>query len=385
MCSADMQLARDQSGVDECSRSGAHPLLLWAALVGLTVVACAAIGGAYFLYEGTKLPRASIRLTGDWLMERDDEMGFVPTRNGSTELHDLGSGRRVHFFTDARHARVDAPGMQTPDRVDVMTVGCSFTWGADVESPDTYTQQLGRILNASVANFGMGSYGSVQAFQTLVRHADLKPRVIVYGFIQDHLRRNLSPCGPNYVPFCLPVSYLERRDDWIVLQSPHMEFFSPEDNRAFNTEVVLRDPSGPMSWLLAAKWAVKIAVFKYRHAETIAVDGSPETAALGLRVMIGAMAGEAEKIGAKLVVLHMPYLRRGHVQPAPEALTAAVGRANVTFVDFAPVAAAYYERDATGTLILGDDPHPNPLAHRLIAETLAPVVGRLLAASDRGR
>jgi len=67
------------------------------------------------------------------------------------------------------------------------------------------------------------------------------------------------------------------------------------------------------------------------------------------------------------------------VQPVPDALARAVAGKDLTFVDFAPVAAAYYERDATGSLILDDeDPHPNPLADRMIAETLAPVVRRLL-------
>ena len=192
--------------------------------------------------------------------------------------------------------------------VDVLAVGCSFTWGHGVESEETYPQQLGGILGASVANFGMGSFGSVQSFQTLLHNADLKPKVVVYGFIQDHLRRNVSPCAPNYVPYCLPVSYLKREGDWIVLQPPHMEYFSPEDNRAFMTEVAMRDPTGPLAWFLGAKWAAKIDWFKYRNAETIAVDGSPETATAAMSAMIGAMASEAQAMGAKLVVLNLPLL-----------------------------------------------------------------------------
>jgi hypothetical protein len=354
-------------------------IAFYALMWSLTAAACVAVAGLYFGYKGAALPMIPVRLTGDWLIEGDDEIGFVPIRNGSTEMRHLDSGLHYHVFTDRRRARVNAPGVQTPDHVDVLAVGCSFTWGTGVESEDTYPQQLGQILDVPVANFGMGSYGSVQSFQTLLRNLDLKPKVIVYGFIQDHLRRNLAPCAPNYVPYCLPVSYLQRRDDWITLEPPHMEYFSPTDNRAFMTEVSMRDPTGPVAWLLRAKWAAKMDFFKYRHSDTVAVDGSPETAALALRVMIEAMAKEAHDIGARFVVLNMPYLRRGHVQSVSPELASAVEGKDLTFVDFSQVAADYYDRDPTGTLILGDDPHPNPVAHRMIAETLAPAIRPWLA------
>jgi hypothetical protein len=352
----------------------------YALMSGGTLGICALVALLYFGHRGAALPRQQFRITGDWLMERDDEIGFRPRHNGATEVLHLDNGQHFHLFTDGRGARVNAAGAQTPAPVDVMAVGCSFTWGPGVESELTYTQQLGRLLDVPVANFGMGSYGSVQAFQTLVRNADLQPRVVVYGFIQDHLRRNVSPCAPNYVPYCLPVSYLRRDGDWIAIQRPHMEYFSPEDNGAFNTEVVLRDPSGPLAWLLGAKWAAKMAVFQYRHPETIAVDTSPETASVAIATMIRAMVDETERIGAHLVVLNLPYLPRGRQQPVPPALAAAVAGRDLTFVDFTPVAVDYYAQHATGTLTLDDDPHPNATAHRLIAETLVPVVKPLLAA-----
>ena len=278
----------------------------WALTVLLPVVVGALAIGGYFLWAGSQLLRLPERVVGDWLMERDDEIGFVPPRNGATEIQRFDTGRRVHFFTDARRARVGAPGDQTPAHVDVMAVGCSFTWGANVENEDTWPQQLGRMLGTPVANFGMGSYGSVQSFQMLVRNADLKPKVVVYGFIQDHLRRNLSPCAPNYVPYCLAVSYLHREGDWITLQPPRMELFSPEGNRAFDDEVVLRDPRGAVSWLLAATWAARIAWFRARHLELTNVDQSPETAALAMEAILRGMVTETQRMGAKLVVLNIP-------------------------------------------------------------------------------
>jgi hypothetical protein len=356
-------------------------IAFYAAMWSLMLLACGLAALAYFGYQGSKFPRLPMAMSGDWLMARDDEMGFVPTPNGATEIRNIDTNYRFHIFTDRRSARVNTPGEQTGDSVDVMALGCSFTWGAGIESDQTYIQQLGRSLGVSVANFAMGSFGSVQAFLMLLRNADLRPKVIVYGFIQDHLRRNVAPCAPNYVPYCAPVAYLQRDGDRIVLRPPHMELFSPEDNRAFMAEVAMHDRAGPTAFFLRTKWAAKIAWLGLRN-RTVSVDQSPETAALALTAMIHALAEEAQKIGAELVVLNLPYLVRGRVGPVPPALTAAVAGLRLTFVDFGPVAATYYEQHPTGMLTLGDDPHPNPTAHRMIAETLAAPVRTLLGERD---
>src|SRR5262249_53722918 len=100
-------------------------------------------------------------------------------------------------------------------------------------------------------------------------------------------------------------------------------------------------------------------------------------------IMIKAMADEAHKMGARFVVVYLGYLPRGRVSPPPKELLDAVHGLDLTFVDFAPVAASFYEHDPDGTLILPDDRHPNPLAHRMIAETLAGPVRALLAGDAR--
>ncbi len=353
------------------------------ATAALTVAAALLVAFAYFAYEGARFPRIPIVMTGDWLMTRDDEMGFVPTPNAATEIRNIETDYRFHVYTDRRSARVNARGAQTAATVDVMGLGCSFTWGAGIESDQTWLQQLGALLPASVANFAMGSFGSVQSFLLLLRHADLRPKVVVYGFINDHLRRNVAPCAPNYVPYCAPVAYLQRDGDRIVMQPPHMELFTPEDNRDFMAEVATRDPAGLGSFLLRTKWAARIAWLGWT-SRAVTADQSPETAAAALRVMITAMADQTRKMGAHLVVLHMPSLVRGRVTEAPPALTAAIAGLDLTFVDTTSAVLAFHARDPNGTLTLGDDPHPNPVAHRLVAETLAEPVRALLATPRQG-
>src|SRR5690554_2303057 len=128
----------------------------------------------------------------------------------------------------------------------------------------------------------------------------------------------------------------------MVLEPPPTEIFSFEENRDFLTEVATREPRGLDALWLGTKWAAKIALRELRDP-AVSIDQSPETAALALRTMVRAMADEAARIGARFVVLHLPYLARGTVGPVPPELTAAVEGLDATLVDFSPVAAAYYE------------------------------------------
>ena len=77
-----------------------------------------------------------------------------------------------------------------------------------MENEDTYTARLAERWNVPAANLAFSAYGTVQSLQMLQRSLDLRPRVVVYGFIADHMKRNISPCAPAYGPLCLPFSYV---------------------------------------------------------------------------------------------------------------------------------------------------------------------------------
>ena len=64
------------------------------------------------------------------------------------------------IYTDDRGARVDGPGQRSPEQVDVMVVGDSFTWGYALANEDTWARHLSRDLEASVSNFAMAAYGT---------------------------------------------------------------------------------------------------------------------------------------------------------------------------------------------------------------------------------
>jgi hypothetical protein len=82
--------------------------------------------------------------------------------------------------------------------------------GPGVENQQTFASQVARKLDASGRNFAMASYGTVQSEQMIRRHRDLAPKIIIYGFVTDHMPLNGSGCGSSYYPFCLDLSHVTR-------------------------------------------------------------------------------------------------------------------------------------------------------------------------------
>lgn len=345
--------------------------ILHAAMWSIALGGVGAVVAAYYLHKGAALPRAPLRLTGDWILERDDEIGFVAAPNASAEFHHLDSGLRYRVSTDSARARVDRPGLEAPAQVDVVAVGCSFTWGFGVESPDTWPRQLEGLLGRSVANLGMGSYGSVQALQVIRRSAGRRPRVVVYGFIDDHLTRNVSPCARSVSPYCVPLSYVERDGRELRIRPPRAEYFALDASQAFHREVLMREARSWRDHVLAATWALRMDLRGYPASADVAYDRSPAAIEAALRFTIAEMGAASRAMGARLVVLYIPYVLPEDAGPPAIALREAAAAAGATFVDMAPTVVGHLRARPDVPLHLPRDTHPNPLAHRLIAERLA--------------
>ncbi|UCF86621.1 MAG: hypothetical protein JSV71_03825 [Nitrospiraceae bacterium] len=173
----------------------------------LTVILVFAIAGLYNLnYYRDEI---DLRLEGDWPMIGDKIIGFTAARNAETIWNHLNKGLSFHVITDSRSARRSSGSQGIENVVDIMTVGGSFSWGHGLENEQTFSDILGRRLDVNVLNLAFPSYGTVQALKTIEQNTDLKPRVIIYGFIKDHLRRNLQPCANSYMPSCLPTAFVD--------------------------------------------------------------------------------------------------------------------------------------------------------------------------------
>lgn len=315
--------------------------------------------------------KIDLRIEGDWPLAGDRKIGFTATKNSSTFRRHVHSSLSYHLFVDHRGARVNTSGQQTPTRIGLMTVGGSFSWGHGMENEQTFTEILRRKLGVPVANFAYGSYGTVQALQLLERNADLQPKVIVYGFITAHLKRNLFPCAPSYAPFCLSVAYMDFDESGNPYIHAPLDEYNPEFGQKF-FEQVIYDSFGveDVIWGLRV-WLAKLEKrylrFKYKHV--LKQLGDKASRSKSMRYLISQMKQAAQRIGATLIVVHIPYLDRGNTNVPPSELTDALNP-DIMFIDMAPVVTQYYEIPANPLLRFERDGHPNALAHELIADLI---------------
>jgi hypothetical protein len=314
-------------------------------------------------------PAASVRLEGDDLIVYDPEIGFVPPPSSRTRRTYLGPDGRpqlvYHLFTDERGARITHAGAKTAERTEIVTIGCSFTWGHGMENEDTFAARLSTSLGAPVANFAMGSYGTVQSWQMLHRHRDLEPKLAIYGFVTDHLRRNVVPCAPSYDPFCLDYAHVVwGRDGRPAIAPP-----ASDGVRRARLQGQAR-----LRWLDPVTWTLhgldvaygRLSLIRGRALET---DVAKQEAAL--EFLLERMAGTADAMGAKLLVVHIPTANA----PPPAVLSRAVARLDLPFLDLTAAFARDHPNPATSPFYIPDG-HPSAAAHALIAAEIVAFVRR---------
>lgn len=112
-------------------------------------------------------PAVAYRLEAPW------EREFVP---------DPVLGRRLPVYEPQHDAR-GYRNAEVPERIDVLAVGDSFTYGYGVGREDAWPQQLARRTGLTVYNAGVGGYGPCEYVEVALELLDLQPRVVVVGLL----------------------------------------------------------------------------------------------------------------------------------------------------------------------------------------------------------
>lgn len=338
------------------------------ALLLLIAIASAAV----HFYLASKPVVAS----GGPMLDWNEHDGVVTPKRSS--LH-MVSPMTMDVETDSRGARVAARGEETPSSVDVLAVGCSWTYGWGVEDHETMSRIISRDLGVRVANLGIPAAGTTTALRMLERNGDLRPRVVLYTFMQDHLNRNLTPCAAITAPKCISVPYV-RWDDGVPSIVPPI---GDRDDFRQNQRFLERYARNR---LVDAPWIAVGALQALMRRIDSSNDYSSVIHAHGmatLTFLLARMAEESRRIGATLVVLYFPQIDLDRVRPAPQALLDALPQ-DVRLVDLTPDLRSYLSGAPLDTLVLPDDGHPNPTAYRLFARAVEPVIADALAESRDG-
>jgi hypothetical protein len=321
--------------------------------------------------------RPPIQIEGDPLISDDPVVGFAATKNASSLVtwvapapdSAAGGADSFHVFTDARGARVNARGDQTPARVQLLTIGCSFTWGDGLENKETYSELLKTRLGVSGANLAMASYSSLDALEVLKRNLDLRPSLIVYGFMSQHLKRNVRPCAPTPTRVCLPQAY-------VAFDATENAYAHPPRTE-FGSVQALRYERGKMPpFLKEVWWQMEGDLLAVAHRGELEGRDDPRHQELAMEFVLRGMLEAANSVGARLVVVHIPTLGP---EPPPKALLRALRGKDLTFVNLEPryrdwLADRHHARNGLSL----KDGHPNAAANELIADEIASAVRKVM-------
>ncbi|HTR83703.1 MAG TPA: hypothetical protein VMI56_04435 [Reyranella sp.] len=307
------------------------------------------------------VPNPQLEFRGGNFLAFDPEIGMVATPSHYTKRVDGPTPNRgpliYDIYTDDRSARVDGPEKQkSPEHVDMLAIGCSFTFGHPIQNRDTYSSRLARDLGVTVSDFALPSYGTTESLLMLRRNRDLAPKVVIYGFITAHLDRNILACASSYHPFCLDVAHV----DWDEAGRPGI--VPPTSNGVQRVYQHMTGPSlNPVTWL---SHGVDVIYGKLLLAKDNDHALSREKREEAFAFLFAELQRTVKEMGAELLVVHIPQT---YEAPPPELMHHLNG---ARFLDVAPALKRHHDAGGAALQVV-DDGHPNEVAHGIIASEIA--------------
>jgi hypothetical protein len=346
----------------------------------LSVLFCLILLFSFFAYRAYRNPLLKVdeHIEGDLIIESDREIGFVSVKNGASRKSYPKRGVMFHEYTDSVGARVNSSSARTSEKVDILFVGGSYTWGQGVENEQTFAQLIGKMRSYEVANVALPSYGTVQSLLMMKRKGTLRPGYIVYGFMSDHIRRSLSPCAPTHSPYCLPVPYVDFDDAGAPYINPPLDdAFTLEDYRKYY-EAVLENDTFDFQDVL---WQMRIDMNRFKQVSAIPFANDMNARRKSMNFLIREMQRYADDINAKMIVVYIPNLNAFMKKdPPPQELLGSLNE-NIIFVDMTPHVIKHYAAgggylDLTRKDWSLADLHPGEFGHRLIADVVVKAIER---------
>ena len=292
---------------------------------------------------------------------------------------------------------------RTNQPVLVSLYGESFTYGSEVGDDAAWGNRLAAQLNARVDNFGVGGYGTDQAFLRYQLNTNDAARVVVLGIVTENLMRNVNQFrdliytsgGLGFKPrFVLnatnglafvPLPTLNTADFPACVRDPGRflphEFFTPEGGRGVG-------PAGFPFTVSLARGARHFSVGPRLRGEPWYADFfQPEHPSRALPITV-ALVHEFERVcrarGRTPLILLLPtgrdlqhFRQHGHWIHAPLAEALAQDR---QVLDVAAGFARSIAPDRFESLYVAPSRHMNAAGNALLAELVAERIKQLTAA-----
>ena len=307
-----------------------------------------------------KIDHTNYKNSGGPSKRFDSQLGFVSVENFKGKTKVISTDDSYDVLTDNTGARVSREEQTPlPTSPSAIATGCSFTWGQGISNDETFSKKLSEKLKMPVRNYAEPYYGSVQSYLMLERFAN-ESNLLIYGFMDDHLYRNVTPCIRSYVPICVHVPTIKRNSQGKLYIDDHI------------TIKDLKIPKGVEIGFNSI--AYLISRFFGEYQSTLPDDERLEATEFVIRKM----EEFAVKHQAKLLIVNVGI---GRPKENFSALSSKKWGDHVAFVD-----ASFFEGFNPSDLLIKNEPHPNAKANERIAERLADFIiknGFIKGAADK--
>lgn len=329
-------------------------------LLLVTATAIAILLGlyAYSIYVLINQPAPQVTVIGDKLVQYDPHIGFRPPPNSRTIItRALGSSNLTYeLITDSRGARISSEDERGLADFSIAFIGCSFTWGHGISNEETYARKISHKLGTNIQNLAMASYGSVQSLQMLQK-LEGNNELIIYGFINDHVRRNVRPCAPSYSPLCLYVPTVSKNDK----EAFYIKDEIPADNVSASLDYFEWARQKRMLDADNIRFGYRFMndrINRLRGLQNVTLQKEDEL--LATEFVINEMRKSAKEKGSKLLIVNV-----GIGQPTDnfDHLSKKQWGEDVMFLD-----ASKFDGIKDEALLIKEDGHPNGYGNSLIAD-----------------
>jgi len=304
----------------------------------------------------------------DYLFEPDDFLGFKPRSNVNVTA--FAGASQFDIFTDDRGARITHASTQATDHSNIIGIGGSQTWGFGVQNQDTFLSVLGKDLRLTVSNLAVSGFGGVGSFLRLRENLDLAPSLIIYGFWEDHLNRNINPCLEDASPVCVERLYFKfsPQHDFVLTFPVHSGSHLEQMRRYYletSTSIdIYRSIWTDMYWV------------SYEMAERFStlsswgdpVDESDDDKGQVMQAVLKEMHTLSSSVDAQLVVVWIPLYFSEDMATPPQELVALSKDLGFVLVDLQE---RFMSMKQSGRqLSLSGDGHMNEKAHYVVARAI---------------
>jgi hypothetical protein len=304
------------------------------------------------------------------------------------------SKRRRNFY-DVSGSRL-IPAFPDPNRnpACVSLYGDSFAEAEGVNHEHAWSNVLSRLLSCRVANYGVGGYGSDQAYLRYLGNSGDRARVVILTYVAENIQRNVNQfrnlMGPT--PQCItkprflldaegqltlvPVPPLTAEEYVAMAQNP--ENFFDHDYFVPGGLAGYQKASFPHLWRILQTYNIllKRVVSNFQPYQELYQPGHPSQALEVTAAIIKAFCRTARERGQKPLVLIIPtvaeiflYLRhRGWLY---QPLLPGLADGNVEYIDMGPKIMQYLDGADPKTIYAPEIQfHFNEAGNRLLAHTV---------------